>query len=169
MKKLYFMLFVLCALFLSGCSSKTVELIIPASFMEGQTQDELDKLSKDEGYESITLNDDGSATYVLTEKKHKDMMKDMTDTINDTLKDLIGSDDYPNVTDIKTNNNYTEFTVTTKSTELDLSESFSVMMFYMYGGMYNVFNGKEADNISVTFINADTGETISTSNSSDIK
>lgn len=50
-----------------------------------------------------------------------------------------------------------------------MAESFSVIAFYMYGGIYNVLNGEEIDNISVTFINADSGEVISVSNSSDME
>lgn len=146
-----------------------VKLTIPESFVEGQTQDELDKVSKDKGYKSITLNDDGSATYVMTKKQHKKMMDEMTNNINDSIKEMIGSEDYPNFKDIKANDDFTKFTVKTASTDLDLNESFSTMLFYTYGGMYNVFNGSEADNIAVTFVNADTGKTITTSNSSDME
>ena len=167
MKKLLLVLLPL-ILFLSACGSKTVEIKIPATFLEGQTQADLDKISKDEGYKSITLNDDGSATYVMTEKQHKKMMDELAATIEDSLNQMIGSEDYPTFTDIKMNDNFTEFTITTTSTELNMTESFSVMLFYMYGGMYNIYNGTEADNVSVTFVNADSGETISTSNSSDL-
>ncbi|SHK68960.1 hypothetical protein SAMN02745136_03100 [Anaerocolumna jejuensis DSM 15929] len=146
-----------------------VKLTIPESFVEGQTQDELDKVSKDKGYKSITLNDDGSATYVMTKKQHKKMMDEMTNNINDSIKEMIGSEDYPSFKDIKANDDFTKFTVKTTSTDLDLKESFSTMVFYTFGGMYNVFNGSEADNIAVTFVNADTGKTISTSNSSDME
>ena len=48
-------------------------------------------------------------------------------------------------------------------------ESFSVIGFYMYGGLYNVFSGEEVDNISVTFINANTGDIINIANSSDLE
>ncbi|MGN6714019.1 hypothetical protein [Anaerocolumna jejuensis] len=146
-----------------------VKLTIPESFVNGQTQDELDKICKDEGYKSITLNGDGSATYVMTKKQHKKMMDEMTNTINDSIKEMIGSEDYPNFKDIKANDDFTKFTVKTTSTDLDLKESFSTMVFYTYGGMYNVFNGSEADNIAVTFVNADTRKTITTSNSSDME
>lgn len=81
---------------------------------------------------------------------------------------MIGSEDYPNFTDIKVNSNFTEFTVTTKSTELNFKESFSVMEFYVYGGMYNIFTGKKADNIHVDFVNADSGEIISSADSSNM-
>lgn len=48
-----------------------------------------------------------------------------------------------------------------------MNESFSTMAFYMYGEMYNVFSGENISNISVTFINADTGQVIETANSAD--
>ena len=63
----------------------------------------------------------------------------------------------------------TEFTVTTKSSALDMNESFSTMAFYMYGGMYNIFNGTEVDNIHVDFVNADSGEIISSSDSKNLE
>ncbi len=145
-----------------------VTLTIPESYVEGQTQDDLDKLCKEKGYKSITLNADGSATYVITKKQHKEMMESMADTINSSMKELVGSEDYPTFTDIKANDDYTEFTITTTSTDLSLSESIAPMLFYTYGLMYTAFNGAEADNIAVTFVNADTGKTISTSNSSEL-
>ncbi|MDF2870870.1 MAG: hypothetical protein K0R05_2445 [Anaerocolumna sp.] len=148
--------------------SSEVELTIPATYVDGQTQEDLDLIRETEGYKSITLNDDGSATYVMTKKQHETMMAEMANTINDAMKEMVGSDDYPNITEVKANDTFTEFTVTTKSEELDMSESFTYIMFYMYGGMYNIFNGSESDDITVTYINADTGETISSSNSADL-
>ena len=115
-----------------------------------------------------TLNEDGSATYIMTKAQHEAFLAGARESLDSTLAKMIASEEYPNFTDIKANEDYTEFTITTKSSELDFAESFSVLAFYMYGGMYAVFSGNEVDNISVTFVNADTGEVISSSNSSDI-
>lgn len=145
-----------------------VELTIPAEFVGEQTQEDLNELCKEKGYKSITLHDDGSATYLLTKQQHKQMMDEIKDNINSSITEMIGSEDYPNYTNITANENFTEFEVTTKSAELSMAESFSVLGFYMYGGMYNVFNGTAVDNVSVKFINADTGEVISTTNSKDM-
>lgn len=96
------------------------------------------------------------------------MMDELSNNINTALTDMIGSEDYPNFTDIKANDDFTQFTVTTKSEELNLTESISVMGFYMYGGMYNIFNGTAVENVHVDFVNADTGEIISSSDSKDM-
>lgn len=145
-----------------------VELTIPATYVEGKTQDELDQIREMEGYKSITLNDDGSATYVMSKEQHQSLMTKIAAAINDAMKEMIGSEEYPNITEVKANDAYTEFIVTTNSKDLDMGESFTYLMFYMFGGMYNIFNGSGSDDITVTYINAETGETISTSNSSDL-
>ena len=145
-----------------------VTLTIPADFIMDQTQADLDKLATEKGYQSITLNTDGSATYVMTRKQHEELLAEYQQQLTDALNEMVGSEDYPNFTSIVVNDNFTEFTVTTKSTELDMTESFSVMAFYMYGGLYGVFSGTEVDNVHVDFVNADTGEIIDSSDSSDM-
>lgn len=144
-----------------------VEFNVPAEFVGDSTQEELDTTANENGFDSITLNEDGSATYVMTKAKHQEMMVEITDTINAALEDMIGSEDYPNITDITANDDFTEFTVTTSSTELSFSESLLVIAFYTYGGTYNIFNTTPVDNIHVDFVNSESGEIIDTVNSSD--
>lgn len=146
----------------------SVEIKVPADFVEASTQEELDAIAKEKGYKSIELHEDASATYTMTKAQHKEMMSELSDTINSALAEMINSEDYPNITDITANDDFTKFTVTTTSTELSLTESFSVLAFYTFGGMYNIFNSTPADNIQVEFINAESGEVINTANSSDM-
>lgn len=143
-----------------------VTINIPAEYMGETTQEELDKNAKEEGYKAV-LNDDGSVTYTMTKKQHKEMMKELEESLNKSLTEMVASEDYPNITDIKTNSNYTEFIITTKSNELDLAESLSTLAFYMYGGMYNMFNGTPVDNVHIEFINADSGDIIDSMDSKD--
>lgn len=146
----------------------TVEITIPSDFLEGQTQEDLDAIAKEKGYESIKLNSDGSATYKMTKSQHKKMLEEMSDSFNKSFDEMIDSEDYPNFTEIKSNDDFTDFTIKTKSTELDFNESFSVMTFYLCGGIYNAYSGKEVNNVHVQFVNDSTGEVISESNSKDM-
>ena len=81
--------------------------------------------------------------------------------------EMIASEDY-SFTKIEPNSDFTKFAVTTTSSELNLAESFSVLAFYMYGGMYNIFNGTEVENIAVDFINEATGQIMNSVNSRDM-
>lgn len=143
-----------------------VNITVPAEYVDGATQEELDASAAEIGYK-VVLNEDGSATYTMTKSQHRKLMAEMSNSINESLAEMVGSEDYPNITDISANSDFTEFTVTTKNTEPDLAESFAVMGFYLYGGMYHIFNGTTVDNIHVDYVNADSGEVISSSDSSD--
>ena len=144
-----------------------VTITIPADYVSSTTQEELDAEVAEIGCKA-TLNDDGSATYVMTKKQHKKLMDDIATSINDSLNEMVGSEDYPNITSVTANSDFTEFTVTTKNTEPDMSESFAVMGFYMFGGLYHIFDGTTVDNIHVDYVNADSGEVISSADSSDM-
>lgn len=146
-----------------------VEITIPADYVESTTQEEVDQEAAEAGVHSATLNEDGSVTYVMSKAQHKKLLEDIRQSIQTSLDEMVGSEDYPNITSIEANDNFTSFTVTTTSTELSLTESFSVMGFYLYGGVYGIFSGETPDNIHVDFVNADTGEIMESSDSKDLE
>ena len=79
-----------------------VELTIPADFLgDDATQQDLDeKVAETGGIISATLNEDGSATYVMTAACHKKLMQEMAQNIDTQLADMAGSSDYPNVVSV---------------------------------------------------------------------
>ena len=143
-----------------------VNLTIPAEYVGELSQEELEQRATDGGFQ-ITVNDDGSATYTMTKSQHKELLAEMAEEIDSSLSDMVTDESYPNVTDVKANEDFTSFTVTTRSTALDMSESMSLLAFYMYGGMYGIFSGETPENIHVDFVNAESGEIIHSADSSD--
>lgn len=147
-----------------------VTLTYPASFVgEDATQESLDQIVEESNGEikSATLNEDGSATYVMSKSYYQESMQEMANSINESLAAMVGSEEYPNFTAVEANDNFTVFTVTTTSTELGLNEAFSVLGFYMYGGLYGTISGEQPENVHVDFVNAETGEIIESADSSD--
>lgn len=136
-------------------SGGTVEITIPSDYIgEDATQDELDAaVERTDGFKSATLNADGSVTYIMTEACHKKLMQDMAQQLDSSLADMVGSEDYPNVTAIDSSDDYTKFTVTLSSDTVNLQESLMTLVFYMSGGLYHYFStGEPVDNINVRFI-----------------
>ena len=145
-----------------------VEITIPAEFLgEEITQEDLDAEMAESGFKSVTLNEDGSATYVMTHAQHEEMMDNIRTSIDQSLDEMIDPETYPTFVEITANDDYSHFTVKTTATELGLTESFSVLAFYLYGGIYHAFNGTQVDDIAVTFVNADTGDIIEEAHSSE--
>ena len=146
-----------------------VTITVPADFLdEGITQEDLDAQARDRGFKSITLNDDGSATYIMTKAQHKEMMDGIKQSIDESLSEMVGSEDYPSIVSIETNDDYTEYKIVVNTEDVGLTESFLMMGFYIFSGMYHVFNGTEPGNINVQYINETTGTVIQEANSDDI-
>lgn len=140
----------------------TVSLVVPKDFVGDVTQEELDQGAGD-SYVSAKLNDDGSVTYKMTKAQHKQMLLEMVGNIDSSLQDMIDDDNYT-FTDIKHNDDYTQFDVTLSGTELGLGDAFSTLAFYMYGGMYGIFSGHKAESVIVNFYDP-SGNIIQTSDS----
>ena len=99
-----------------------VTITFPADFVgEDVTQESLDEKAGT-NYISAKLNEDGSVTYKMTKKQHKEMMDGMVQNIEDTLKEMTDSDEYA-YEDIKHNKDFTSFDVTLSTNELGLKES----------------------------------------------
>lgn len=146
-----------------------VEITVPPDFLEeGTTQETLDEAAKEDGIKSITLNDDGSATYIMSKSKHDEMMAGIRESIDESMAEMIDPETYPTFVEVTSNDDYTHFTVKLSSNEVGLSESISVLGFYMLGGLYNAFNGTPVDDVTVSFVNADTGDIIQEAHSSEM-
>ena len=146
-----------------------VEITVPADFLEeGTTQETLDETAKEEGIKSITLNDDGSATYIMSKSKHDEMMAGIRESIDESMAEMIDPETYPTFVEVTSNDDYTHFTVKLSTNEVGISESVSVLGFYVLGGLYNTFNGTPVDDVTVSFVNADTGDIIQEAHSSEM-
>lgn len=147
-----------------------VTITIPASFYESfgveVSQESLNEESAEAGYKSVTLNNDGSVTYVMTKNQHKQMMSEMADSLEETLQEII-DDESTSITNIKHNKSFTEFDVTLSTNEVGLYESFTAIAIYMYGSMYSMFNGDDVDNIYVRYLDSK-GNLIQEANSKDM-
>lgn len=148
-----------------------VALTLPVDYVEdGTTQEQLEEeIKSNNGIKSVKLNEDGSVTYKMTKKAHQEMMQSMADSIDEAMKEIVDSEDCPDFVDVAANEDYTVFTVSASSNELTLSEEFSVLAFYFYGGLYGAYSGETPENIHVDFVNAETGEVIESSDSAEME
>ena len=144
----------------------TVSITFPADFVsEDITQESLDK-DAGETYISAKLNGDGSVTYKMTKKQHKAMLDAMVQSLDDGLQEMVDSSDY-SFSEITHNKDFTQFDVKVEGNELGFGDSFAVIGFYIYGGMYGIFSGKEPENVVVNFYSPN-GDLITTANSDDM-
>lgn len=146
-----------------------VTLTLPADYASDITEEEIAQQVADGKVHTGTLNDDGSVTYTMSKAQHTALLESIAAELRSTLDDMIGSTDYPNLTSIETNDDFTDFTVytTTQPGAVGLSDEMSVLIYYTCGKMYGIVSGQEPDNIHVDILNAESGELVSSHDSKD--
>lgn len=148
---------------------ESVTITIPAEFVDtGMTQDQLDQEVQAGSVQSAVLNGDGSVTYTMTAGQHREVMGEVKAGIDTGLAEITSSGSYPNVVSVEANEDYTLYTVTLSAEEVDAAESMLVMAFYIFSGLYHVFNGTDVENVAVRYVSQATGEVIREINSNDL-
>lgn len=116
------------------------------------------------GYLSAVPNTDGSVTLTMTKAKHSEMMAEMKQSIDDNIQKSIGDDGFQSIKEVTYNDDVTEFTVKVDREAFEGSwDGLSALTYAFCGAAYQYYSGVSDPSVVVTYIDADTGETISTS------
>lgn len=126
-----------------------VEVTLPKQFVENASAEDLTSALPDDI--KVVKNDDGSATYKIPKYKHKKLMEELRSSMEEGLNKFTTGPDAV-FTSVTHNDDYTEFKVNCKGNQLSLFDSLYTLVFYYYGGFYNVFNGTPTDNVKVVFL-----------------
>ncbi|MBQ8067019.1 MAG: hypothetical protein IJ201_01560 [Solobacterium sp.] len=143
-----------------------VDIEVPARLIEltgGTAEQFAQQLEKDgTHFEHVDLKADGSASFTLTQESYEQLLERYRTVIDAGLQGLIDDQgSMINIIDIKADKDYSDFTVTLDNGEFTIMDGFSVIYYYMYGGIYNAFLGNPEKKIAVTFVDKD-GNTIET-------
>lgn len=148
----------------------TVEVTFPSS-VDDRTDEELEELRNAAGYVSITRNEDNSITYVITKEKQKDLLNQCKEKFAKFAETTPGSEDYPNVTKLEVNDDFSVFTITTTATtkdEISFSETILASVFYSFGGTYRGYACEKDTSVIVNYVCESTGEQIASGNSANV-
>lgn len=148
-----------------------IEVTLPDTIDES-SDEELEALKSEDGYISITRNEDNSITYVMTKDKQKELLNKLKERFKNFSETTPRSEDYPNVTKLEVNKDFSVFTITTTATtkdEISFSESILASVFYSFGGAYRGYACEKDTSVTVNYICDSTGELIASGNSSNVE
>ena len=152
----------LAACLLVSCGAKA-EITIPASLSKSMAS--MDVGTKDMKYESMTKNSDGSITYEITVEEQEEILSKIREAFEKAMpemqKDPIKRIDY--------NSGFTNFKITTASTSLTLVESLMTLVFYIYGMVYSIYDGKPDAQIVIEYVNEKSGDVLKRFDSDELK
>ncbi len=190
MKRILIVLIALCFLVVSGCSNAVsdtagedndsnttgesievdkglfdVTITLPVSMVESENIEATIEEAKGKGIKEVVVNDDGSLTYKMSKSVHGQIMKELRESLNETVEDLINGSDFTSIRDIKYNTNLTSITLIVDKGVYESSlDGFAVFGLGLAAMYYQLFDGVSPDNITVTINIEDfaTGEVFQT-------
>ena len=138
-----------------------VDITLPASFFEDSTEEEIIAGAKEQGITEAVVHEDGSVTYTMSKSKHKEMMKELGDSVVSTIDDIVNSGDYTSIKEISYNKDFTEFDVKVNRQQYEEGfDGFAIFGLVIGSTYYSAFDGKSGEDLQIVFnmIDETTGE-----------
>ena len=140
-------------------------IVIPPMYESVTSQEEADEIAKKNGYESASLDEDGSLTIVMEEDIYQEMISAFLDSVQKGVKEIIGDESVSSVKKIEYNEDLSVFTVTVDADEVGIIERQAAEELVMYGTLYHIYTGNSVDHIQVDFVSEESGEVIESADS----
>ena len=183
MKKVFCMMLALIMVFaLAACGGETklpaeteepeaydVIMHLPPEMAEEFTQEDLDQGIREGAFHDARFNDDGSLTFEVSKSQQKILLGSLSDGMLEGIQGMVGSEDFPNITKVEANEDFTHFTIITKSQELDEAEAMSYLVVCIVSAEYNYIAGRTDVTVIADYVNEESGKIITTFNSDDLE
>ena len=140
----------------------TVDITLPASMFaeEDMTAFDADAYADEQGFVKAILNSDGSVTVTMTKSKHKELLDEMTASLEKSFSELVEADTTPYIKEITHNEDFSAVTVKVDRTGYE-SALFDMtpLVVGMSAMLYQAFLDMEPICV-ITISDAATGDTL---------
>ncbi len=134
---------------------ETVTIILPSDFIN-DPDTTLANAQNDSRVISCVLNEDGSVTYVISQKEYSNFLDELSANCDESLNQILESGNYPNIINIEHNSDFTDISVTVTDEE-SFSKSLdnlAIMGVLMLSETYQIFDSKEQISGTVHYIDS---------------
>lgn len=140
----------------------TVDITLPASMFaeEDMTAFDAEAYANEQGFIKAVLNSDGSVTVTMTKSKHKELLKEMTTSLEESFGELVEAESTPYIKEITHNDDFSAVTV--KVDRAGYENAFLDMTPFIVGMsaiIYQAFLDMEPVCV-ITITDANTGDTL---------
>lgn len=108
----------------------------------------------------------------MSGEEQTEQARQIAEHIEDSVNEVLTNKEYyPNITAISVNSDCTEFNVTLSGREVSLYENVLPMSLCIVGNKFQLYQGKDADELmtTVNYIDEKSGDVFSSTNSNDIR
>jgi hypothetical protein len=137
----------------------TVAITIPADLITDQDKTVEDGKGNPK-FLTVVPNPDGSVTYTMTKETHAELLKELNDQFDESVKSLV--DESETIASIEHNDDYTSYSIHVTNAEdfKNNKDSFAVLGMVLASNYYLAFKGKtiSSDEIQIHYFDANGNE-----------
>lgn len=139
----------------------SVDITLPASMFEGQDMSsfDADAYANEQGFSSAKVNEDGSITVTMSKAKHKELLDEMSTSLDTSFTEFVNSENTPYIKEITHNDDFTSVTMKVDKAAYENAFDFTSLAIGMSVAMYQAFTETEY-HVEINIVDAATGETI---------
>jgi hypothetical protein len=139
----------------------TVDITLPASLFDGDdtTKFNDEAYAKEQGFISSKLNKDGSVTITMSKTKHKELLKDLANSLEKSFAEFVNSEDTPYIKKISHNADFTAVTIEVDKAAYENAFDLTPLSIAISVAMYQAFIETEY-HVDITIADVTTGSTI---------
>lgn len=143
-------------------SNEQVTVIMTNQLFGEFDDDSLKELVTSKGYISGVMNDDGTASVVMTKAQQKAYLEEIKKTMKENIETIYDDPDYgANIADISFNDDCTVFSVSLKDGTVGMSEFMIAIALSAYISAYTKAAGVDATQARIDYYDAATGALVS--------
>lgn len=139
----------------------SVEITLPASMFESEDMSKFDAdaYADEQGFTSAKVNKDGSVTITMTKAKHKELLDEMSTSLDKNFQEFVNGEDTPYIKEISHNDNFTAVTMKVDKAAYENAFDFTPFAIAVSVSMYQAFTETEY-HVEITIVDVATGATI---------
>ena len=140
----------------------SVKVTIPGELM-GDIEDfnEEEYVKENDGIKSAKLNEDNSVTIEMSKSKHKELLKEIELSIEETISDIVEGEETPYIKDIEHSKGFKEINMTVEKESYESSLDMTPFLLGMSAAMYQAYDGEDFET-KINIKDVQTGEIINT-------
>ncbi len=134
----------------------TRTVTFPAAYFSDKAAEEVQATLKEKGCTEVTANEDGSYTVTMPIAKYNELVDSMHESVAEQFDGMPNSEDWPTITAIDYDDQFSTVKLTTSSSQIGLQEAFAPLAAGVVSCMYQQIAGQP---VSCTVTMVDQGGT----------
>lgn len=147
-----------------GLLTVTIQYSANLIEMMGNTADEMvNNMKTQEGVIAAIIDPDGNVVVTVTKEKHRQMLEQIKDTIDNFMLECVENDTFPSIKAIEANDNYSVINVTVDKAAFEVGlDSMMEIGLKVSSVTYLAIAGENDPRVEINYIDETTGEIFKT-------